>query len=588
MKMVMAVLAVLVAMRAAGQPAITKIEPPSAAPGERVTISGSGLSGTTEIRFRHVPARFERVSDTCLIAFVPADAIRGPVTVVSGGKESAQFHFRVQPAYWSDFEYPDQSPRPPIEFMHFRRPDGTRVAYFAAGDRYLETAFAFLDRYWSPRPEQPDLPRGYAKTFLPLALQSLGHEPSTVLMRHFANSFFEGQHPETKLVPFDATSWKQFARERPGGELAGYLVMQVSDHFLRWFPDDPELLARSAALARAVVRYFDGCDGEARCGLHGVVAIETGRPTDSFARVVDYGAMTSMVADAGRRTGDPSLEDWARRKQEFIWTHRLNRELPLFADAYTLDGLASSPSEPLTSDTDTLYNVRRLFQLHATTGDRGYLERALRVTDFWFERAWNPAWGHYVRKLAPDGTQATELLYGDAMYNTFWVAIHAYRNTGQKRYLDRMKVAWRNLVSMGEDGLVPRHVQRSGMWRERGLARNHANFIDILLEAYDASGDSEFLCEAERYADTIIANEERALPNPATRGYAGAALLRLASIRGPVERLEVRLPGASRLRVETAGGLRLLDTGIDADLAVIYVPRGDYRIFVNGRVRRTE
>src|ERR1044071_7994245 len=115
------------------------------------------------------------------------------------------------------------------------------------------------------------------------------------------------------------------------------------------------------------------------------------------------------------------------------------------------------------------------------------------------------------------------MLYGDAMYNTFWVLIHAYRYTGRQAYLDRVKEAWRNLLSMGPAGLPPRHVQRSGLWEERGLARNQSTFIDILLEAYDAGGDSSFLCEAERHADTVLANADFALPNPPARAYAGGA-----------------------------------------------------------------
>lgn len=578
----MAILTGLLALSTAGQRAITSIDPPSAQPGERVTISGRGLAEVTEVRFDGVPARFEPVSDSCLIAVIPSGATPGPVILYSRQQESAPFRYRVQPAYWDDFEFPDQSPRPQIEFMRFRRPDGTRVAYFAAGDRYLETAFAFLDRYWGPLPDRADTPRGFAKAYLPRALKSLGHEPSVALMRHFATSFFEGQDPETKLVAFDPSSWKSYARERRGGGLTGYQVTQVSDHFLRWFPDDPDLLARSAALARAMVRSFDACGGEARCGIHSVVDSETGKPLRSVARPVDFGAMATMAAYVGRAAGDRSLEEWARRKEEFLWTHRLVPDLPLYADTYSPEGVVQ-PDEWVTSDTDTLYNVRRLYQLYEITGDRSYLDRALLVTDFWYERAWSPAFGHFVRKLAPDGTPGTDMLYGDSMYNTLWVLIHAHRYTGEKRYIDRVKVAWRNLVSMGEDGLVPRHVQRSGIWADRGLARNHANFVEILLEAYDASGDSELLCEAERYADTIMANEERALPNPPTRGSAGAALLRLAMARGPVDRLEVAVPGASRLRVESADRATLLDTLVDADLAVIYVPRGDYRLFADGK-----
>ena len=66
-------------------PRIDAITPLSAAPGAAVTVSGRDLSWTAIVRFGGVDADFSVVSNTGIIAIVPAAAESGPISVLSPG-----------------------------------------------------------------------------------------------------------------------------------------------------------------------------------------------------------------------------------------------------------------------------------------------------------------------------------------------------------------------------------------------------------------------------------------------------------------------------------------------------------------------
>jgi hypothetical protein len=467
--------------------------------------------------------------------------------------------------YSVHLELPDFAARPAVPFMRFVRPDGRAVTYYATGDRYLESAFALLDGYWSPPPgHDPAAVRAHLKTFLPLELRTLRHEPAELLMRHFAESFFRTRDSRTKLVPSSTN-----------GQLRSHLVYQAAATFQRWFPGDRDLLKKNVELAEAMLQYGDPCGGGAECGMYGALDVVSGKSRDRTARVQDYGLVGIMMTGVSAKSGDPRFAAWAARKHDFIWNERFSAPLPLLSDAYHPKGAVTSTREPVTSDTDTLYDVRRLFEMDALLRNPVYRDRAMAVTDLWLARAWNAQWGHFVRKLDRDGAPATDALYGDGMYNTLWVLIHAYEVTGEQRYLQRLREAYANLRMMGVDGLLPRHVRQGEMVAERGLAKNQAMFLEILLAAYEASGDSRFLCDAEQLADSILANPGRAMPDAATRGFAGGALLRLAAARHPIRRLDVRLAAPpAPLTIRSASGALLFSTVVPTEIATVYAPYG--------------
>ncbi len=64
-------------------PRISSFTPMSGTAGHSVTISGANFSGTTEVRFNGVRARFTVVSSTQIVATIPTGITRGPLTVTT-------------------------------------------------------------------------------------------------------------------------------------------------------------------------------------------------------------------------------------------------------------------------------------------------------------------------------------------------------------------------------------------------------------------------------------------------------------------------------------------------------------------------
>jgi hypothetical protein len=575
----------------AAELSIAEFTPSGGPPGDQVTVKGDGLQAVSRVLINGVPASFTVLSSTCLTAIVPpVEAMSGPITVTAGETTAASpAPFRIEPPYSTELESPDQVPRPPIPFMSFVRPDGRTVTYYAAGDRYLEQAFALLDRYWSPLPGlDPAAVRTHSKYYLPLELRKLGHEPAELLMRHYTDSFFRLRNTDTGLLAYSTSSWIKYPRRT--GQLRPYLAYQIPVYFRKWFPDDRQLVWRTAELAEGILKYGDRCGGGAECGMYSSIDVTTAKPVTEVSRVHEYGHTGIMMADISVATGDPRFAAWAARKQDFIWSQRLAPPLPLMADAYGPNATPMEDAEPDTSDTDTLYNARRLFEMYALTGNETFRERAMALADYWYEHAWKPEWGHFVRKLGLDGKPAADFLYGDSKYNTLWVLIHAYRVTGEQRYLERVREAFTNLRMMGEDGLLPLYVSQGEMDKQRGLSKNQPMFLQILLEAYSASSDSRFLCDAEQLADSILAHPERALHYPSVRAFAGDALLRLAMARTPVHRMDVVLPSPrTRLKITTESGATLLETVVMGDVAAVYAPQGTYVVEAGqGRQKRVQ
>ncbi|QIX63164.1 T9SS type A sorting domain-containing protein [Hymenobacter lutimineralis] len=83
-------------------PAVASLAPNSGAPGQEVTLNGSGFVGVREVYFNGVPAAALRVqSSTQLLAKVPEGVISGPISVrtrVGTGESSSFFHAAVSTA----------------------------------------------------------------------------------------------------------------------------------------------------------------------------------------------------------------------------------------------------------------------------------------------------------------------------------------------------------------------------------------------------------------------------------------------------------------------------------------------------------
>ncbi|NUQ64693.1 MAG: hypothetical protein HUU20_19700 [Pirellulales bacterium] len=330
-----------------------------------------------------------------------------------------------------------QAAPPPHSLSEYLRPDGKREAYYAAGDPYLELAFQLINDYWNKiSTSGRSLLRGHLDNYLPLELKRLEHKPAEAMMRSFADSFFASAHPKTGLISYSYKSFSPVYLAHTGGRQPVYLVAR-GEEFLQWFPDDKTLLEKNLALAAATVKYFDfHFETDSRnVGLASLVDVETGRQESIIALAQDYGAVGRAMAELSRKTGKADLAAWADKKLQFVWQHRLNADLPILNVEFT--PTAALMNDGGTSDTDTLYYVRQLFDIYHITGDAKYRDWAMAVTDLWYERAWVPEWGQFIRKLRPDGSPAVDSLYGDAKYNTLHILVHAYRVTKDAKYLER-------------------------------------------------------------------------------------------------------------------------------------------------------
>jgi plastocyanin len=67
------------------QPSISGFVPASGGPGTSVTVSGSGFTNATDVRFNGTSASFSIVSDTQITATVPSGATSGPISVTGPG-----------------------------------------------------------------------------------------------------------------------------------------------------------------------------------------------------------------------------------------------------------------------------------------------------------------------------------------------------------------------------------------------------------------------------------------------------------------------------------------------------------------------
>ncbi|MGF1461133.1 MAG: hypothetical protein ACFBSG_19155 [Leptolyngbyaceae cyanobacterium] len=465
----------------------------------------------------------------------------------------------------------------------WQRPDGTPVTYYAAGDEFLTVAFKLLNDYWNDiHTQRSPLLRGHLDHYQPPELQALNYEPAEGLMADFAESFFGARHPQSLLIPYAYNTPIPGNPQKPaeanltseGKQPVGLIAKAVE--FCQWFSGDRALQNQCVELAQSTIDHFDvPAEAERPNGLWGWVDVASDQaPRSSLTLTHDYGDVAWGMVQLSLQTADPQFMQWADEKLRFVWQHPMNPDLPILHEQFVLTQALERPEE-LSSDTDTLYFVRRLFDLHELTSNPDYRDWAVAVTDLWFDQAWNAKWGHFIRKLKPDGTPAVNTLYGDAKYNTLYMLVRAYEVTGDDAYLARLKLAWANLVEMGRGGLAPEAV-RQGRWdREAGLDAEQTLYLDILVEAYQASGDRAFLDAAETLGHAILqqGNTVMRLEN----GQAGHAFLKLALARQPMSRVELTLAPNSPFQIEQAGNTILQGTPPTSKV-VIYIPSGPYEV----------
>jgi len=463
------------------------------------------------------------------------------------------------------------------ELTQIESADGTKKVYYAVGDEFLVTGLELTERYWSEIAKSGrHLLRGHLDNYLPIALKSLEYEPADLMMRSFANSFFAARDRKTGLIPYSYDSWlDQSKTMRTKGKQPVALISQ-GVKLCQWFQEDLALQDDCLALASDTMEHFDFEPGNDQ-GLWGWVDVETGsEPRILLTLIQDYGAIANAFAYLSESTENSQLMQWAERKLDFVWQNRLNSNLPLLNEQFLPNQALLRPEE-LSSDTDTLYYVRHLFELYELTGEKKYRDWAIAVTDLWYEKSWQPEYGHFIRKLNPDGTAAVDTLYGDGKYNTLYILVHAYEVSRDPKYLDRLKEAWDNLLEIGDRGFVAASIKQGQMIEASGLDKQQTFFLDLLVAAYEVSGDRAILQAAEDLGRRIISEGEQVMRIEG--GQAGDAFLRLALARQEIQRLEIPMGEVGRSLIITDDEGIIFEAIVPAEVAVVYLPEGNYEIW---------
>jgi hypothetical protein len=455
----------------------------------------------------------------------------------------------------------------------FVRADGTVVTTHAAGDPFLVAGWALTDRYWSQiaaRGRRQLL--GSLDAFLPAAL--VDDEGARRMMRGFAETFFAARDPRTGLIPYAYDVPNALAGGRTGGRQPVDLLYAAME-LQRWFPQDAELLAAARALGDATLAAFDEPDA----GVWGWADVKGEAPALPGVHPVQLGRVAEAMARLSAATGDPRYRRWAEGKLR--WARSTRGGSALVCGTFT--PRARVDTDGGLCDTDLLYLTRRLFAVSRLTGDRELRAWALADTDAWLTGGWLPEHGHFARRLRPDGSAATDALYGDAKYNTLHVLVAAYRETGDARYLQRLKAAWRGLLAAGSEGLAPDRVRAGRMEAGRGADPAQTNFLPILVDAYVVSGDRELLEMARALGAAILRRGESVVRMQGGQG--GDAFLRLAIASREVRRVEVALDGPAARVTVTEGGRTVVDAHGPRAAAVIYLARGGATLRTLGGAR---
>jgi uncharacterized protein YyaL (SSP411 family) len=241
------------------------------------------------------------------------------------------------------------------------------------------------------------------------------------------------------------------------------------------------------------------------------IYVNAATPTmrDGRYPVEAYGHIGMAMMALAEKTGEKRFRKWAAQKLEFAWKTTLSPTLPMVVTELVPTGIAPGEENENTSDTDSLYFIRRLFEVYRITKEKRYRDWALATTDLWYRSAWVPEWKQFVRKLLPNGKPARPWIYGDAKYNLPRVLIEAYRITRDEKYIRRFSTTWNNFLAQGEGGLVPSRMDSGKMVKARGADPQQSIFIDILLKAYEATEDKKWLLETQRFAGVVLGADRR-------------------------------------------------------------------------------
>ncbi len=324
-------------------------------------------------------------------------------------------------------------------------------------------------------------------------------------------------------------------------------IVDILEHF----PDDEDIIERCERWAEGVWKYHRSKYG----GLHDYVDVNTGEPSargptrptglerpfglETFIEGEEKGAFidwtyTSYYGSASlafaflfKVTGKEKYKVWCDALIDFVWDRR-RRPTNIPPHTLTITGEYGDPI-----DTDCLYWVNKIFRIYRLLGEGVYRDIALTATDAWIKYGWVEEWEHFVVCVHGDGSPGEgdvfERIYGDGKYNTLEAMVRAYDATGDGRYMDYFDRFWGCLERNSVGGLFPQVLCRGkrvtsgrGFNRkyadERGVDLGQSIFLNLVIDAYDVTGDERYLRKAILFNENLRLKDERF-----KRGYEAAA-----------------------------------------------------------------
>jgi len=464
----------------------------------------------------------------------------------------------------------------------FTHVDGTSEKYYSGNDnRFLNKALELLTTYgnWAAANGNLYMTRGSLDLYLPIQLRNIQHSAADAMETRLGDYVWSQRSP-LGLVP-TSFNYLDTANNIPTANKQHVSFPLHASELLSWFEKDRTYGQNAAGVCAATKTYHDFAGG----GVYPWADVTTGASSGTLNQTKSYGALALGMAIVTNVTRDIGFLQWVDQKIDFVWAQRPSR-LPILADLFTPQ--AYVVNEP--SDTDTLYYVRYLFEMwelfagkpaYQKYADK-YLAQALAVVNQWDKTGWMQQFGHFTRKLNfTDGSPADTRIYGDGKWNTLFVLVWAYRATRDRKYLERLMVAWENLLTMStntQPGLVDERFD-SGVGNGVLEAGHQTQFLNVLLDAYEASNNLYFLAHAVALADGMLVKGDVVFPT--SNGEAGASFLRLSLKHEKIRRLRVIMGGKDlAIKIKSEQGEPKLFTRVPADIAMVYLPQGSYVVNV--------
>lgn len=404
----------------------------------------------------------------------------------------------------------------------FTNLDGTLERYYALGDSFLHKAFDLLTAYGNMIAANSGLymTLGGLDFYLPKQLQNMQHH-APVEMEKRLGDYVWNHLSHISLVPFYSQTYLDPENNVQAANKQRVDFPIHAAELLNWFETNDIYRKNAAKICEATKTYYDFPRG-ARGGVYPWADVTSGKRLGKITHIPFIGAMALGMAIVTNATSDIQFLEWADQKLDFAWNQRPSL-LPILVDRLTQEGYYHLNHDPVeSSDTDTLYHVRYLFEMWKLLDGKPayqhyadkYRNQALAVVNQWYLTGWRPEFGHFMRKLQfADGSPDKMTIYGDGKWNTLYVLVWAYRATGEIKYLSRLKEAWENLLTMSTNtpGLVDARFD-SGVGNGVLEAGHQTQFLNVLLDAYDASDDPYFIAHAVALADGMLVKGDVVFP----------------------------------------------------------------------------